>query len=658
MSRNTVRRLLALPERPRYCRRDTHSLLDPFKGTVRELLQQDHHLTAPAIHRRLAAAGYTGGVTILKQYLATVRSGFGAGTSRLPPTGESDCSACPQPPMLPLSQQASPAPLGCADADPGELGMNMMSVDFEIIMVNRANEHLFRKPVNELLGRKCYEAFERRTDICPHCPGVAALHTGHPHRVEATGIRDDNTKYVVRLTAYPILGPSGEPVGFVETEEDMTELKRSERLAQVFEDLHGCLEVTQDMRSAIRQALNLAFTLEGVDFGCAYLRDPRTGHYATVAQRGTSRDLAETVLRSIGEGRGRGRGAVAHHIAVVDGAGATRGVAAPEPLLGAIALVPIVYEKRTIARLLLGSSTYAEFPAATQAALEGLGRVLSSAIATFRASELQKEMRAGLETLLHELPLPMWRTDAEGLIISWNRAAEEVLGWQAADVVGDPASLFISSRSGEDEKSVVCRTKSGGLFTADVGVVDAGSLFEAEGSCLTVLRQRTLVAPPAGKGTLLPVRPHIKGRGKPGLRILAVEMDETQRADLRRELRALGHLVNTCSTSEKALTAYRSALAKGRPFEAVVAPLLGASEPGGLELANRLRALAPDVRVYLTSDAPVVGWESYGLAGCFIRPFRREQLVKMLGQAAAGGEPDEPSPGGGSFALTDDTAKS
>ena len=165
MSRNTVRRLLALPERPRYCRRDTHSLLDPFKGTVRELLQQDHHLTAPAIHRRLAAAGYTGGVTILKQYLATVRSGFGAGTSRLPPTGESDCSACPQPPMLPLSQQASPAPLGCADADPGELGMNMMSVDFEIIMVNRANEHLFRKPVNELLGRKCYEAFERRTDI-------------------------------------------------------------------------------------------------------------------------------------------------------------------------------------------------------------------------------------------------------------------------------------------------------------------------------------------------------------------------------------------------------------------------------------------------------------------------------------------------------------
>ena len=116
-------------------------------------------------------------------------------------------------------------------------------------------------------------------------------------------------------------------------------------------------------------------------------------------------------LRSVARNRPR---RVVHHIAVVDGAGATRGVAAPEPLLGAMTLVPIVYEKRTIARLLLGSSTYAEFPAATQAALEGLGRVLSSAIATFRASELPRRCARGWRRSLHELPLPMSRRDARG----------------------------------------------------------------------------------------------------------------------------------------------------------------------------------------------------------------------------------------------------
>jgi hypothetical protein len=37
---------------------------------------------------------------------------------------------------------------------------------------------LFRKPAKEMLGKKCYEEFERRVDVCPHCPGWQRLRRG------------------------------------------------------------------------------------------------------------------------------------------------------------------------------------------------------------------------------------------------------------------------------------------------------------------------------------------------------------------------------------------------------------------------------------------------------------------------------------------------
>ena len=44
-----------------------------------------------------------------------------------------------------------------------EPGMNLISVDFDLVMVNRTNERLYGKPMVALLGNKCYREFEKRT---------------------------------------------------------------------------------------------------------------------------------------------------------------------------------------------------------------------------------------------------------------------------------------------------------------------------------------------------------------------------------------------------------------------------------------------------------------------------------------------------------------
>ncbi|HEX9044931.1 MAG TPA: IS21 family transposase [Candidatus Limnocylindrales bacterium] len=76
MSRNTVERLLSLAEAPRYVRAPAGSQLDAFAPRIAELLAQDPTARATVIRERLRADGYRGGITILKEHLATVRPAF------------------------------------------------------------------------------------------------------------------------------------------------------------------------------------------------------------------------------------------------------------------------------------------------------------------------------------------------------------------------------------------------------------------------------------------------------------------------------------------------------------------------------------------------------------------------------------------------------
>ena len=78
MSRTTVYRLLALSGPPAYEREPAASLLDPFKGAVLAMLREDASVPATVIREHLQRSGYAGGITILKDYLASVRPQFKA----------------------------------------------------------------------------------------------------------------------------------------------------------------------------------------------------------------------------------------------------------------------------------------------------------------------------------------------------------------------------------------------------------------------------------------------------------------------------------------------------------------------------------------------------------------------------------------------------
>jgi PAS domain S-box-containing protein len=116
------------------------------------------------------------------------------------------------------------------------IGLTLIDRDHRIAMANAMQGQIFHKAASKLVGRKCFEEFEKRDAVCPHCPGVQAMATGRPAMVETTGIRDNGSVNFARIKAFPVLDAQGTPTGFIEVVEDITELKQAEEAQQESEE--------------------------------------------------------------------------------------------------------------------------------------------------------------------------------------------------------------------------------------------------------------------------------------------------------------------------------------------------------------------------------------------------------------------------------------
>ncbi|MEN8142138.1 MAG: ATP-binding protein [Thermodesulfobacteriota bacterium] len=113
-----------------------------------------------------------------------------------------------------------------------DLGITLMDTEHNIIMVNSAQAAMFNRSEKSFTGKKCYREFEKRAEICDHCPGVEAMLTGLPKEQEAQGLLDSGEHFTVRIRAFPVNDDSGIPMGFIEVVEDITSQLRLEEELQ------------------------------------------------------------------------------------------------------------------------------------------------------------------------------------------------------------------------------------------------------------------------------------------------------------------------------------------------------------------------------------------------------------------------------------------
>jgi PAS domain S-box-containing protein len=141
--------------------------------------------------------------------------------------------------------------------------------DHRIIMANAAAAGIFNTSLSELIGKPCYRQMHKRETVCQNCPGVTAMRTRRPAERTVSVAREGGPSLTIRVQVFPTFNGDGEPTGFIEVGEDVTERKNAqEQLVESAAKLHKMMNGTL---KAISSALAV--------------RDPYTaGHERRVAQ--------------------------------------------------------------------------------------------------------------------------------------------------------------------------------------------------------------------------------------------------------------------------------------------------------------------------------------------------------------------------------------
>jgi len=113
--------------------------------------------------------------------------------------------------------------------------VSMQGLDYQVLRLNRAVVEEYKSTYQELIGRKCYEAYYQRSGPCETCPMTVTIKTKQPASMTTKISERDIT---LRISSYPILDEKGNLVSVIEYTEDITEeqrlqeqLIRSEKLA-------------------------------------------------------------------------------------------------------------------------------------------------------------------------------------------------------------------------------------------------------------------------------------------------------------------------------------------------------------------------------------------------------------------------------------------
>ncbi len=117
-------------------------------------------------------------------------------------------------------------------------------------------------------------------------------------------------------------------------------------------------------------------------------------------------------------------------------------------------------------------------------------------------------------------------------------------------------------------------------------------------------------------------------------RVLVMDDEPSLRDVLKRTLNRLGSEVEVAKNGGEAIQLYEAALKTGQPFDIVFLDLTVPGGMGGKQTLVRLRELDPQVKAVVcsgySSDPILSNYQEYGFWDVLTKPFRIEDLVKVL----------------------------
>lgn len=110
--------------------------------------------------------------------------------------------------------------------------------DYNILRANRRMVNTF----GNVKGKKCYEVYKRRKQICSHCPANETFETKRVHSSSQIGITATGEKAYYMMTSVPIaFDADGNVVQVMEINSDITEINKLQEQLNFLHDFYGNL---------------------------------------------------------------------------------------------------------------------------------------------------------------------------------------------------------------------------------------------------------------------------------------------------------------------------------------------------------------------------------------------------------------------------------
>jgi len=155
--------------------------------------------------------------------------------------------------------------------------LSIQTPDYQIFRVNRAVIEKYHTTYQELIGRKCYEAYYQRSSPCEKCPVAITVETKQP---TSSIMKISEEETTLRTSSYPILDEKGHLVSIIEYIEDITEEQRlqeqliqSEKLAGVGVLASGVAHEINNPLSGVIGMAEVAIEEENLPEIKGYLKD-------------------------------------------------------------------------------------------------------------------------------------------------------------------------------------------------------------------------------------------------------------------------------------------------------------------------------------------------------------------------------------------------